>query len=136
MNTKRWFLAGLAGFVVIVALDFIVHGRLLMGLYEETSSVWRGKGESHQMMWLMMLGSFLFSLIFTWIYTLGYETGKAGLGQGLRYGSLIGFLTSIFYVTIWFVVLPIPLALALGWSAGQFVDCLAAGTVVGLIYRK
>ena len=135
MNTKRWLLASFAGFGVISALDMAVHGHLLMGLYQQTASVWRGM-ESHQYMWLMILGSFLFSLVFTWIYTLGYETGKAGLAQGLRYGFLIGLLTSIFYVTIWFVVLPIPLALALGWSVGQFVDCLAAGAVVGLIYRK
>ncbi len=135
MNTKRWLLASVAGFGVISALDWVTHGHILSGLYQQTMSVWRGM-ESHQYLWLMMLGAFLFSLVFTWIYTLGYETGKAGLAQGLRYGSLIGLLTSIFYVTIWFVVLPIPLALALGWSAGQFADCLAAGAVVGLIYRK
>ncbi len=135
MNTKRWFLAGLAGFAVIAGLDMVVHGHLLMGLYQETKLVWRGE-ESHKMMWLMMLGSFLFSLAFAWIYAKGYETRKPGLAQGLRYGFLIGLLTSIFYVTIWYVVLPIPLALSIGWSLGQFADCLAAGIVVGLIYRN
>ncbi len=135
MNTKRWFLAGLTAFVVISVLDFITHRHLLMGFYQETRSVWRGE-EGHKLMWLMILGSLLFSFVFTWIYSKGYEKGKAGIGQGLRFGFLIGLLTSIFYVTIWYVVLPIPLSLALGWSLGQFADCIGAGIVVGLIYQN
>ncbi len=135
MNIKRWFLAGLAAFVVISGLDMLIHGHFLMGLYQATKPVWRGE-EGHNLMWLMTLGSLLFSVVFTWIYAKGYETGKRGLGQGLRFGFLIGLLTSIFYVTIWYVVLPIPLALALGWSFGQFADCIAAGFVVGLIYQN
>ncbi len=135
MNTKRWVEAGGAAFAVTFVLDMIVHGKLLMGLYEQTASVWRGKGESHEMMWLMALGQLLFGLVFAWIYAKGYEAGKPGLGQGLRYGFLIGLLLSIIDVSIWYVVLPIPFALAAGWVAGALVDCLAAGAVVGLIYR-
>ena len=136
MNTKRWVMAGVAAFAVMFVLDFIAHGKLLMGLYEQTASVWRSKGQSHEMMWLMMLGTLLFNLVFAWIYTKGYEATKSGLGQGLRYGFLIGLLYSIPFVSIWYVVLPVPFALAAGWVGSGLVDCLAAGAVVGLIYRR
>ena len=135
MNIGRFVLAGVAAFAVTFVLDMIVHGKLLMGLYEQTASVWRGKGESHEMMWLMMLGQLLFGLVFAWIYAKGYEAGKPGLGQGLRFGFLIGLLYAIFSVSVWYVVLPIPFALAAGWAASNLADCLAAGAVVGLIYR-
>lgn len=133
MNMKRWVLAGLAAFVVVSVLDFLAHGKLLMGLYERTASVWRPHAESHQKMWLMMLGQLFFGLLFAKIYAHGYEEGKPGLGQGLRYGLLIGVLLSISYVAVWYVVLPIPFSLAVGWVVSTMVNCLAAGAVVGLI---
>ncbi len=136
MNGKRWIGAGVAAFAVICVLDFITHGKLLMPLYQQTASVWRPPEDAHRMMWLMSVGQLLFGLTFAWIYAQGYETAKSGLGQGLRYGLAIGLLTSISYVCVWFVVLPIPLALAKGWVAGNLADCLAAGMVVGLTYRE
>ena len=134
MNTRRWLSAGVAAFVVISLLDYVAHGNLLMGLYRQTASVWRAE-EGHSKAWLMYSGTFIFSMLFALIYAKGYESGKAGLGQGLRYGILIGLLYSIPHLTIWYVVLPIPLALAAGWVASSFIDCVTAGMVVGLLYR-
>ncbi len=135
MQMKRWAMAGVAAFAVMFVLDMIAHGKLLMPLYQQTAPVWRDQGAAHHMMWLMTLGQLLFSGVFAWMYTKGYEAKKPGLGQGLRYGFLIGLLVSIAYVSVWYVVLPVPLALALGWVASGMLDCLGAGAVVGLIYR-
>ncbi|MBI3615615.1 MAG: hypothetical protein HY211_03755 [Candidatus Omnitrophica bacterium] len=135
MNVKRWFLASLAAFVVISALDWLAHMQLLKGLYGQTSALWRPQAQAIHICWLMKAGTAFFAGLFTFIYDKGYEAGKPGLGQGLRYGFLIGLLISAPYVTIWYVVLPIPFKLALGWVASGMVDCLAAGAVAGLIYR-
>ena len=136
MTNKRCVLASVAAFVVVFVLDAIVHGKLLMGLYDQTASVWRPKPEANQKMWLMLLGQLLFAAVFTVIYSKGYEADKSGLGQGLRYGLLTGLLLSICYVSVWYVVLPIPFALALGWVASAMANCLLAGAVVGVIYRR
>ncbi len=136
MNIKRWLMAGIAAFVVIFALDWVMHGKLLMGLYTQTESVWRPMAEGHQKMWLMTLGQLFFAMVFACIYAQGYEAGKPGLGQGIRYGLQIGLLVSIAYISVWYVVLPIPFKLALGWVASGMLDCLAAGALVGLLYRK
>lgn len=58
------------------------------------------------------------------------------MGQGLRYGFAIGLLPAISYLTVWYVVLPIPLALAKGWVLAALADCVGAGAAVGLIYRR
>jgi hypothetical protein len=132
----RWIMAGVGAFVAIFLLDMVIHGHLLMGLYTQTASVWRPQADAHQKMWLMALGQLVFGLLFAWIYTKGYESAKAGIGLGLRYGLTIGALLGISYITVWYVVLPVPFALALGWTAGILVDCLVAGAVVGLLYRR
>ena len=136
MRRNRWMVASLAAFAVVFVLDFIVHGWLLMGLYAQTASVWRPQAEAHGMMWMMSVGQLLFAGIFTLIYTKGYEAGKPGVGQGLRYGLLVGLLISISFISVWYVALPVPLALALGWAASGLVNCLSAGAVVGLLYRN
>ena len=136
MNTKRWVMAGVAAFGVTFIVDMVVHGKLLMPLYQQTASVWRPQAETNQKMWLMMLGQLFFGLVFAGIYTQGYEAEKSGLGQGLRYGLWIGLLLAISYVSVWYVVLPIPFCLAMGWVGGVLADCLLAGAAVGLIYRE
>ena len=58
-----------------------------------------------------------------------------GEGRGCATGSLVGLLVSVSYVTVWYVVLPVPFALALGWVVSGMAGCLWAGVVIGLIYR-
>ncbi len=129
-------LAAAAAFAVIFVLDFIVHGKLLMGLYEQTASVWRPQPEAQAKMWLMSLGQFLFALALVWFYSKGYEPGKPGLGQGLRFGFYAGVFLAAAQNFVWYVVLPIPFVLNLAWLGSSFVDCLAAGLVIGLIYKS
>lgn len=136
MNVKRWMMAGIGAWAVIFGLDFLVHHKLLSGLYEETMAVWRPKGEGGSLMALMFLGQFLFALALAWFYTKGYEEGKPGLAQGLRFGFYAGVFLAAAKNFIWYVVLPIPFVLNLAWLGSAFIDCLAAGAVVGLIYRR
>ncbi len=135
MNVKQWFLAGVAAFAAVFVLDFIVHGNLLIGLYNETASVWRPQEAARKLMPLMTLGQFLFALALAWFYTKGYEPGKSGVGQGLRFGLYAGIFLVAEKSFVWYVVLPVPFILNLAWLGSAFVDCLAAGLLVGLIYR-
>ncbi len=135
MNTKRWLVAASGAFVVIFVLDILVHGMLLTGLYEQTASVWRPKPEANQLMRLMTVGQGLFALALAWFYTKGYEPRKPGLGQGLRFGLYAGVLLAAADNFVWYVVLPIPFVLNLAWQAAALVHCVAAGAVIGLLYK-
>ena len=136
MNTKRWLLASLAAFVVIFILEFLIHGILLEGIYQQTASVWRPEPEIERMMWLFWLGYLVFAPFFALIYTKGYEAGKSGFGQGVRYGVYMGVILSVMQSLGWYVVLPIPATLAFYWFIATMVESVAAGIVVGLIYRQ
>ena len=136
LNVKRWVSAGLAAAAVNLVLDAVIHGRLLMGLYQQTASVWRPTADAQAKMGLMTLGNVLFGLVCAWLYAGGYEPAKSGLGQGVRFGLAIGALLSILYACVWYVVLPIPAQLAAGWVASALVEGVCTGAVVGLLYRR
>ena len=136
MNTKRWLLAAVGVFAVTFVLDLIVHTNLLAGMYEATSHVWRPRDETQSMMWMVTGSKAAFALVFSWVYTRGYESGKAGLGQGVRYGVYVALLLMASQGFLWYVVIPIPMALQFAWHATVLVGCLAEGAVVGAIYRQ
>ncbi len=135
MNIKRWLFASLAVLIVIAVLEMIINSVLLMGIYQQTASVWRPQEEIQRMMWLFWLGYLIFAPFFALIYTKGYEPNKPGLGQGLRYGLYMGVLLSAMQNLVWYAVLPIPGVLAFYWFLGGMVESIAAGVAVGLIYR-
>jgi len=136
MNRKNWLVSSIGVFIVIFALDFLIHGMLLKGVYEQTASVWRTQEAMKQFCWFMWIWYAVFALVFTLIFSKGYEVGKGGVGQGIRFGFLIGLLFGVPAVCVWFVVLPIPFGLALVWLGADLVECIAAGVVAGALYRK
>lgn len=134
MNIKKWVLSGIAVFVVTFVLDFLFHGVLLKGLYEQTVLIWRS--DANRLMWLMTMTQLIFGFVLAWFYTLGYEPKKEGLSQGIRFGIYTGILLVAAQGFVWYVVLPVPFILNLGWLASTFIDTVAGGAVIGLIYRK
>ena len=136
MNTKRWLLASVAVFVVIGVLEFLIHGVLLSDMYKQTASVWRSEAEMQKMMWIFWMGMLVFAPFFALIYVKGYEKGKPGLGQGFRYGLYVGVMLSVMHSFGWYVILPIPLALAFYWLLGTLVEFIAAGVAAGLVYHE
>lgn len=135
MNTKRWLLASLAVFVVILVLEFVIHGVLLQGIYKQTASVWRSQADMQRLMWIFWVGYLVFAPFFALIYAKGYEKGKPGLGQGFRFGFYVGAMLSVVHSYGWYVILPIPLVLACYWFAVIFVESIAAGIAAGLVYH-
>jgi len=135
MNTKRWLLASLAVLVVIAVLEFVIHGIILSHLYRETASIWRPQQDMRQVVWLFWIGYLVFAPLFTLIYVKGYEKGKPGLGQGFRFGLYVGAMLSVMHSFGWYVILPIPLALAFYWFLAVLVEFVAAGVAAGWVYR-
>jgi len=71
MNTKRWLLASVAVFVVVAALEFLIHGVLLSDLYRQSASIWRSEAEMQRMMWIFWVGMLVFAPFFSLIYVKG-----------------------------------------------------------------
>ena len=135
MNTRRWLLASVAVFVVLAVLDFIIHGMLLHGVYQQTASLWRAPADIQRLLWIFWAGYLVFATFFVFIYTQGYEKDKSGVGQGLRFGLYVGAMLSVLHGFGWYVILPIPLTLSVYWFVATLVESIAMGITAGLVYR-
>ena len=135
MNTKRWLLASLAVLVVIAVLEFVIHGLILSGLYQQTASIWRPQQDMRRVVWMFWIGYLVFAPFFALIYARGYEKGKFGPGQGFRFGLYVGAMLSVMHSFGWYVILPIPIALAFYWFLAILVEFIAAGVAAGWVYR-
>ena len=133
---KCKYFASFVVFIALFALDHLLHGMLLKNIYHQTASVWRPEADMKKIMWYMWLGYLVFSPVFVCIYSKGYEEGKDRIGQGLRYGFWMGILLSVMSSLISYVVLPIPLKLAVYWIIGETVKFTCIGGILGAAYKK
>ena len=133
MTMKKMLITCLSTTVAYVLSEMVLHGGLLSGLYHETAQLWRPEAEMKNLFLLMILGEACFGFFFGLIYLKGYEMGKGTLTQGLRYGLLMGLMMGPATGLIWYVVLSIPVSLALGWGLGCLAQLLIVGAVAGLV---
>ncbi len=132
MNIKRFIIASIVVFIVIQAIDWLVHGVLLATWYQEIKGLWRT--DMMDYMWIMMLGSLFFSFMFVFIFTKGYE--EKGIVEGGRYGLFIGLLMTVSGMLGAYAMYPIPFGLAMIWLAYGIIEMVIAGMVTAAIYRK
>ena len=92
---KRWVMAMVGAFGVIAASDFVIHNLWLGEFYRRTAQWWRAPEEMQAMLGLMFVSEVLLAGLLAVIYTKGYEAGKAGIGQGFRFGVLMGLLLAV-----------------------------------------
>ena len=131
MNTKRYLGASIAVFICFQILEFIIHGPLLGKVYMSMEGVWRPDMMSK--MWIIYTTSFILSFLFVYIFTKGYE-GK-GIGEGFRYGLLIGLLMNVVGMFNQYAVYPIPFVLALQWFIYGMIEFSICGIVAAMIYK-
>ncbi|MCP4665063.1 MAG: hypothetical protein GY849_01750 [Deltaproteobacteria bacterium] len=131
MNIKRLVIAVIVVFLVFQILDFLIHWIILAPAYGDLADVWRQDMMSK--MWMMYISSLILSLLFVYIFIKGYE-GR-GIGEGIRYGIIIGLLLNFVGALNQYVVYPIPFSLALQWFIYGMIEFIVCGVVVALIYK-
>ena len=130
---KKFLVAWLVMFVLYMAGGILVHGVILEADYAATGLM-RPEGEAEKLMHLMILAHVLLAGAFTWIYARGVEN-KPWLGQGLRYGLAVACLAVIPIYIIYYVVQPVPGALACKQIVLDTILTLILGAVVAFLYR-
>jgi len=134
MNLKKYMIATLVVYVVYSALAFFIHNIILEAEYEPMmGTVLRTVSDFGLRAPLLYLGNLVFALAFCAIYTFGYEPGKSWIGQGVRYGLLMGTLLAPVAITE-YVVYPVAGSLALKWVVFGYFQALACGLVMAALY--
>lgn len=133
MNKKRLLISIIAVFAFIFVSDFIIHGNLLKGIYQETASLWRPEAEMGTYMPYMLFAQLLMATFLCVIFTYGQE--NKGVMEGVRYGLMIGALgASCSFV--WYAVAPIPQTLLWAWVVAGMTQSVISGVIVSLTYKK
>jgi len=132
---SRKFLSAWA--VILIAWflgSFVVHHLLLGADYLSVGTLFRAEADARPYFPLMILAHLMLSGAFTWIYARGVEA-KPWLGQGVRFGIAVAFLTSIPTYTIYFVVQPMPAALVVKQIVFDSLLLVVLGVIAGWLYR-
>ena len=135
MDLKRWLLATVGAFAEILLSDIVIHHVWLGDFYHAHAQWWRPAAQMESMRGLMFVSEALLAALLTFIYMKGYEPGKGSLGQGFRFGVLMGLLLAVPCSLMTLVVYPYPPALVLSWLAGTLVEVTLAGMMIGYIYK-
>ena len=133
MNLKSLTVTILAVFFWIFASDFLIHGIALKSQYQATASLWRSEAEmTNHMVW-MILGQITIAKFIVLLFVHGYK--GTGMGEGIRFGILIGFLFIGSYL-IQYAVTPLTCSIVLGWAGFGLVQAIGAGIIAATVYRN
>ncbi|MBI3312086.1 MAG: hypothetical protein HYZ88_00980 [Candidatus Omnitrophica bacterium] len=135
MSLKRWAVATLGAFVVITGADFVIHEVWLGAFYRAHPTWWRPAAEMNALMGCLFTSHFILAALLTLVYAKGYERGKGGIGQGVRFGVLMGLLLFLPKMLMLHVVYPYPASLLASWTIGGLLEITLASTVIGLLYH-
>ena len=84
-------------------------------------------------MWIMYLGSFIFSFLMMYIFIKGFE--NRGIMEGVRFGILFGTVTAGMGALYQYILFPVPFSLVIQWFGYQLVKFILAGIAAGYIYK-
>ena len=126
---KNLIIGTIVVFIAWMAMDFLFHGNVLQGLYQETASLWRPPEEMK--MGVNAIVVLIAATMFTAIYV--FLVDEQNLKTGLLYGLLYGIAVGVGAGFGTFSFMPLPYELALSWFTIMVIESLVAGALIGLI---
>ncbi|UCD17817.1 MAG: hypothetical protein JSV44_02630 [Candidatus Zixiibacteriota bacterium] len=133
MNGKRYLVGSIVIFVYIFIIEWLFHGLLMRGWYNEHLELLRPEAEAGAFFIWMILGLLLFAFGFCFIFIKGYE--NKGIGEGFRYGLYVGLAFAVSTSLIEYSVFPYPGTWVIGWIIGYLIIMILAGMIFSAIYR-
>jgi hypothetical protein len=136
MNLARVALAAVGAFVAyffLGGLSFVLFPSL-KDEFLKYPAVYRTPDAMKSVMPAGMAAMFVAMVVLAVIYAMAYQ-GGSGVSEGARFGALIGVFAICAFVIHNYVNLNIGSKLTIQQSIAYFVEWLAVGLVIGLIYR-
>jgi hypothetical protein len=136
MNLARIVFAAIGAFVAYFALGGFMFMVLptLKNQYMKYPAVYRSQEGIKSVMPAGMVAMLVAMVVLAVLYAMLYQ-GGSGLAEGARFGALIGVFAICAFVVHNWVNLNIGLALTMQQAVAYFIEWLAVGIVIGLIYR-
>ena len=130
MNVKKWFLAGLLGFVVMFILSGLWYMLIMDAFYRaQVGALMR----EQYCFTFIVLGYLVMAFLMSYIYPIGYKGGPA-VKEGVRFGVLIGLLVWLSTNLVVYGAHNMTLCATLVDSAWHVVEEGIGGLVIALVY--
>ncbi len=133
MNLKRYIAATFSLFIFIFIYQWLVDSYLLIGMYIETSDLWRDFREMFANIPLAICYMFVLSAWASYVFPKLCKDG--GIVNGLLFGLYFGVFAGLLKAS-WYFWLPVSLELTAAWFLTCFIQVLGAGFILGVVYRK
>ena len=130
MNNSRYLIASLVAFVYFFVAEYVFHGAILSGTYELIGS--QMMREAPVFVWFFP-AYLVLGFVLTYVFVRGYE--NKGLGEGLRFGIIMGILIGTPNALIRYAVEPWPGDLIVTWIVGTIIEYLIGGVLIAAVYR-
>jgi len=129
---KKVLIGVVVVFVILEALDFLIHGVILASSYAAIPDIWRP--DMMDKMWVLHIVKAVVSFFFALIFSRGYE-GR-GAVEGIRFGLYVGLMMGAGMAYGTYAMIAIPSALAFQWLLFSVFEYIIAGIGVALVYGK
>ena len=114
---------------------FRSHANLLHDDYARYPNLLRTEADAQAHFSWMLLNFLVFSVAFVWIYAQGVED-KPWVGQGLRFGLAVWFLTSVAGFLTYYAVQPWGGDIVVKQILYELPRALVLGLAAAALYRK
>ncbi len=132
MPMKKTIGAIVAGFVLLMAGRYLLHGVLLKHAYLQSADVWRTPDAMRHRLWLIFPVDISLAVAAALIYIRGVEQ-KPWLGQGIRFGILLALATAVPQSLTEYSIYPIHHELAIDWIIGEGGLAVLLGVLIAAI---
>jgi len=135
MNYSRIALAALGGTVAYFVLGGILFGALpsLRKEFMKYPAVYRTQDDMKRVMPMGMISILVAIFVVAVLYAMAYPAG-GGVLDGVRFGALIAVFAVCGFALHNHMILNIGIKLTVGQAIAYFVQWLAVGIVISLIY--
>lgn len=134
MHIKQSALATIVIFIAWMLGSGFVHGGLLHDDYGQLPNLFRTDVEMQKYFGWMLLAHLMASFALVWIYSRGVSASP-WLGQGVRFGIVVAFLTVIPTYMIFYVVQPMPGVMVVKQCVFDGILMVVLGIIVAFMYR-
>jgi len=134
MDMKKFLLAVVVAYVLLITTTYFIHGVWLGAFYRNYMDSWRPLEQQAAKAWILLAGRLLYTVMFAWVYLRGLEQ-KSWIGQGIRYGGVVWLLVSVPDILSTYVLFRVPYRLALLWMSIALMQTVMMGLVVAYFLR-
>jgi hypothetical protein len=134
MNVGRYVLGSIIIFLFFYIMEWLFHGLILSGWYNEAGGLLRPDLEAGGLYWLMLLGLLILAFGFTFVFLKGYE--NKGVAEGFRYGLYVGLAFFVSTSLIGYGVFPLTAKILIAWIIGYPVIMILGGMIFAAVYKK